>query len=179
MPGSVEPCQEASKEAENTTGEATMGWQYIGHGEWVQVDTTESSMTHGNQLQEEPGLVKAWMANNDADIKLHHQVLQGGYPNRWGARIPVQSTWNLELLAGLLTDYDDKEIVQWLKYGWPTRQLPTLPAPCRAHKNHKGATEHPQQMQKYISKAMQCGAVMGPYGKIPFSGNVGISPLSS
>ena len=79
----------------------------------------------------------------------------------------------------LLHDYHDKEIVDWLRYGWPTGRLPTLAAPSQCTKNHKGVVEHPQQLQKYITKEQSYGAVMGPYNKIPFSTEMGISPLST
>ena len=34
-------------------------------------------------------------------VKLCHRVQQLGYPNAWGARIPIYSPWNLELLRGV------------------------------------------------------------------------------
>ena len=51
--------------------------------------------------------------------------------------------------------------------------------PQKAHKNHKGATEYPAELQKYIEKELKHEAVMGPYKNIPFKDKVGISPLSS
>ena len=75
--------------------------------------------------------------------------------------------------------YEDKEVVEWLKYGWPTGRLPTLPAPSTSNKNHKGAVEFPEHLIKYINKEREHGAIMGPYQKIPFPGQVGISPLST
>ena len=46
-------------------------------------------------------------------------------------------------------------------------------------KNHKGATQFPEQMTKYIQKEITYDVVMGPYNKIPFEDNVGISRLST
>ena len=57
--------------------------------------------------------------------------------------------------------------------------MPTLRAPDKCHKNHKGATEYPEHLKKYIQKEASYGAVMGPYDKIPFAHNIGISPLST
>ena len=39
------------------------------------------------------------------------RVMQGGYPNAWGAQIPLASVWNLKLFESLLGDYNDKEII--------------------------------------------------------------------
>ena len=113
------------------------------------------------------------------DIGNHMEVINKGYPNRWGAQKVVQSKWNLELMGDWLRDYPDNEVIEWLKYGWPTGRLPTLPAPSISNKNHKGVMEFPEHLSTYIKKEQQKGAVMGPYTKIPFSTPVGISPLST
>ena len=134
---------------------------------------------HGNTLKTEPQWVLQWWEKQDEDISLHTKVLAQGYPNRWGARIPVKSNWNLTLMEDLLKDYWDKDIVKWLKYGWPTGRLPTLGDPKVNYKNHKGATEHPKSLVTYIQKEQSHGTVMGPYKNIPFPGKVGISPLST
>ena len=102
-----------------------------------------------------------------------------GYPNRWGARKVVQSKWNLELFETLLKDCHDNEVVEWIRYGWPTGWLPSLPAPQWATQNHKGATEYPCHLKAYIKKEQSYGAVMGPYKKVPFKDKTGISPLST
>ena len=164
---------------DTTPWEAQVGWHYIGHGEWVQVDTSEHNMGHGNALEKEPDWVKKWLASHDPDIKQHHEVKTKGYPNRWGAKIKVKSRWNLDLLEDLLTGYEDQDIVEWLKYVWPTGRLPTLPEPQKAGKNHKGAAEFLEHLDKYIAKEAQYQAVMGPYNKIPFADNTGILPLST
>ena len=79
----------------------------------------------------------------------------------------------------LLQDYHDKEIMEGLRYGWPTGRLPTLRDPTKTFKNHKGATDHPEALKKYIDKEMSKGALMGPFSKIPFNTKVGISPIST
>ena len=98
-----------------------------------------------------------------------------------GARIPVHSRWDLDKLEQLLLEYDygDKDIVEWLRYGWPVGRLPSLDEPKHSHMNHKGAQEFPEQLKKYIAKEQKYSAVMGLYKKIPFERGVGISPLST
>ena len=71
----------------------------------------------------------------DRDLQLHDEVLTKGYPNRWGARIPVP----------------------------PSGRLPSLTDPGLSSKNHKGATEFLDVLRRYINKEMGKGAVMGPY----------------
>ena len=156
-----------------------LGWQYLGHGDWAGPEKDDKGREHGNPLVREPDWVLQWLNKEDADIHRHYQVCQGGYPNRWGAKVELEHRWSLDKLAEYLEGYEDTEIVEWLRYGWPAGRLPTLPEPGWARKNHAGATEFPEALDKYISKEASRQAVMGPYNKIPFHTKVGISPLST
>ena len=91
------------------------------------------------------------------DLLVARLVREQGYPNRWGARIPVHSNWNLDTLEQRLQGYQDKEIVQWLRYGWPSGRLPTAVPPARTYKNHKGATDHPQALKQYMYTKRETG----------------------
>ena len=152
---------------------------YAGHGEWVETTSMKPVKHHGNGLCREPYWVEQWLNKVDADIRIHNEVINKGYLNRWGARIPVDSHWNLKAMARLLETYEDKEVVEWLTYGWPIGRLPTAQEPQMTPKNHKGATDHPEVLTKYIAKEAKYGAIMGPYENIPFNNKVGISPLST
>ena len=79
----------------------------------------------------------------------------------------------------LLEGYHDQEVIQGLKYGWPTGRLPNIQDPATTFKNHKGATDHPQALKEYIRKEAQKGALLGPYKQIPFLNKVGIAPIST
>ena len=162
-----------------------MGWIYAGHGEWFSTETEKQGAQLPRQQPSEEGImtepywIKQWFEKNDPDTQNNVEVRRHGYPNRWGARREVKSRWNLEAFKKLLGNYWDKEMVDWLQFGWPAGRLPTLPSPELSKKNHKGATDYPDQLKKYITKEQEYGAVMGPYTKIPFTHNIGISPLSS
>ena len=160
----------------------------MGHGEWGTPTYEEGrqEVTNPNNSKavawnpvRDPEWVYKWRCSVDKDIWLHHEVLRLGYPNRWGARIPIYSKWNLQLFSELLKDYEDKEVVEWMTYGWPSGRLPTLEDPEVSLTNHAGATEHPQALSKYISKELGKEAVMGPFDSIPFQSKIGISPLST
>ena len=155
-----------------------LGWTYVGHGDW---DTSEDTHPpqHGCKPEKDPEWIYKWRCNNDEDIRLHQEVWDKGYPNRWGARWPVKTKWNLALFEELLCDYEDKEVIEWMKYGWPSGRLPALGDPGISNSNHKGATEYPAALRQYIEKEKGHGAVMGPYARIPFQGKVGIAPLST
>ena len=115
-------------------------------------------------------------------LLLAERVMTKGYPNRYGARIPIETKWDLDSMEHMLHKYHDKEVVQWLRYGWPSGRLPTLGPPAWTATNHTSAVEFPQQLTAYIKKEAALGAVIGPFQKIPFNINthkVGISPLST
>ena len=152
-------------------------WHYTESGEWMRETQGEPEINHDNPLivERDKMLNSQW----EGDLTLHQEVLTKGYPNRWGAKIELQHRWNLNLLQDLLEDYPDREIVEWLRYGWPSGRLPTLPAPAQSFKNHKGAVDHPEALTSYIHKETSKGAVMGPFDNIPFLDKVGISPLST
>ena len=151
---------------------------YMGHGEWTPRDPKYIKGA-GRQLQYMTKMERMESQIENEDLMLAELVRKGGYPNRFGAKIPIKTKWNIELLADLLKDYEDKDIVEWMKYGWPTGRLPTLRDPIKTYKNHKGAIEHPRALEKYIQKENRNGAIIGPFEKIPFTAKVGISPIST
>ena len=127
-------------EAEDSAWEILNEWNYMGHGEWA---PPEDKPPGGDikVMGREPSWIYKWRCTTDKDMDLHQKVCEQGYPNRWEARLPVDTKWNLELFKQLLVDYEDIEVVEWIKYGWPTGRLPSLKEPKITWKNHKGATE--------------------------------------
>ena len=195
--GTLEEAGETSGDSSLTTQHSQAGeWRelevqlldqtYIGEGIW---EPTGSSSPEGEgdtipvreDMAVEPQWIHKWRVTVDKDLALHEQVLRLGYPNRWGARIELEHKWNLQLFRDLLQGYEDTEVVEWIRYGWPTGRLPTMADPLHAAKNHSGATDHPQALQKYVDKEQSKGAIIGPYNRIPFTqqSTIGISPLST
>ena len=151
---------------------------YLGHGEWDTMDEP-LNMAKSKKLEEMDNQDRIQLETEDTDIMRAKAVKEKGYPNMYGAKIPVKSGWNLQALEHHLKDYHDKEVIEGIRYGWPTGRLPTLQDPARTFKNHQGATEHPEALKKYIRKEKAKGAILGPYTKIPFTEKVGISPIST
>lgn len=112
-------------------------------------------------------------------VQLNWKVSQFGTYNRYGARIPVPTKMNLDLLDNLLSEYSDREIVEWLKFGWPIGRPLDAPDPEPIHQNHKGANMYPQHIDQYLKQEIQANATIGPFITIPFKERVGISPINS
>ena len=69
-------------------------WTYIGHGEWVQMECDMGGDKNGDKKQPQSttsasNIQEAWWCELDPDVKKCVEVRKRGYPNRWGARIPV------------------------------------------------------------------------------------------
>ena len=162
----------------NSQEDTSQEWMYQEGGELEHQDDP-THMENNPVMEMVDSLKEMKMQLENDDLMRAHMVKTGGYPNRYGAKIPVQCKWNLEKFEELLQDYEDKEVTEWMKYGWPAGRLPTLPSPAKTFKNHKGATDYPEALKKYIQKEASKGAIIGPFNKIPFKGKVGISPIST
>ena len=119
---------------------------YIGHGEWITIP--EGKMKESKQKLE---VVDTWnmlkLETENEDLMIAKMVREKGYPNMFGAKIPIKTQWNTDKLEQLLSHYHDKEVILGLRYGWPTGRLPTMGDPTITLKNHQGATDHPKALQ--------------------------------
>lgn len=111
-------------------------------------------------------------------VQLHDTVYQSGCANFQGAKIQVPSTMNIDMWDKCLYDYDDKIIVQFLKYGWPISYT-KLELPQTVTQTHKSALFYYDHVDKYISTELSYDALVGPFDHNPFSIPLATSPLSS
>ena len=78
------------------------------------------------------------------DEQIVKVVQQDGRLNVLGSRIVIKSNWNLRLLEVLCQSMSDREVLTFLKYGWPINR-DNLPLP-RTYMNHDSANKHPNQV---------------------------------
>ena len=119
-----------------------------------------------------------WVDKMCDEVKLAFRVKNEGYPNIYGAKIPVKSGWNLTVMRKKLVGYVDHELVDFLEFGWPSNRLPNMPFPTMNTCNHSSATMYPSFVQSYIIKQCQLGHIIGPFWATPFV-RTGVSPLST
>lgn len=112
-------------------------------------------------------------------VQLSWRVIESGTFNRYGVRQLVSTKWNLDLLETMLIGYDDSEVVEWLRYGWPVSRPWDAPDPTLIITNHNGATQFPDEVDAYIKKEIALGAMFGPFLSIPWSKRVGINTIHS
>ena len=113
------------------------------------------------------------------DILLAHRITDSGRPNKYGCRIPLHSKINLALFDCFLLDYEDREIIDWLTFGFSIARSDKVPDPQPANCNHLGATRFPRDVDQYIESELSEGHTLGPFNMPPFTHRIGISPLSS
>ena len=112
------------------------------------------------------------------DLQIVKLVNEDGRINACGARIPIRSNWNFRLLDSLCNSDDDREVVTFLRYGWPiNRDNSPLP---RSWMNHNSANQFQEQVTRYICKELRHNTIMGPFVTSPFpTESTGISPIST
>ena len=111
-------------------------------------------------------------------LELIEKVTQSGLPNFKACRVTVNTHWNIQLLHSLLREYDDKEVIDLLQFGFPIERDNEIPLEMGGI-NHNGATKFEEHIDRYIQAELSHSATIGPFEAIPFNGQVAISPLSS
>ena len=89
-------------------------------------------------------------------------VRASGKPNYLGARVPVPTHWDLDLLENLLEDYENKLVVDFHRYGWPMSRsiLPLTNGSAKV--NHKGAIDFPDAINHYLAIDHSNNTLLGP-----------------
>lgn len=108
-----------------------------------------------------------------------NNVRKFGQCNRYGLQASLESNWNLTLFSQLLQNYTDKDVIPWLRFGWPLGRDDTLPQPGWACANHPSAVNNPSDIRKYLDKEISYGTTIGPFPTPPFDAPVGRSAMST
>ena len=111
--------------------------------------------------------------NIQAIVKTANIISQSGVPNYQRAKIPITTTFDIALWHKYLVNYDDKQIMEYLTYGFPLCSSVTQ---SNSHvSNHPTAVNYPTFVNKYLQEEVKLGAILGPFDK-PM-GNLHCSPL--
>ena len=111
-------------------------------------------------------------------VTANRLVRELGRHNADGLQIRVNNNWNLQQMDKSLEGYNDREIIKYLKYGWPlnannTALDDTIP------NNQLGARQHPMEVNKYLQDELAAGTIIGPFKKNPFGKFARFSPLDT
>ena len=107
-------------------------------------------------------------------------ICKSGKFNYEFCRFPVPTPWNIDRLEELLLlhKFDDMQIIQFLKYGWPveTRHLAEY---HQIPPNQMGAKNSSKELKKYMETELQNNGIIGPFKDNPFGGKARISPIDA
>ena len=112
-----------------------------------------------------------------AMVDLVNEVRKAGCPNVYGARIPLKTHWNLQLMEHLAEFSSDREVTQFTKYGQSLNHDGT-PITISMF-NHTSAERHAQVMNVYIEKEHGLGCLLGPFVTPLWSTQVAVFPMST
>lgn len=113
-------------------------------------------------------------------VSLHDIVFSSGQPNYRGCRIPLKSRLQIPIWRNYLQKYEDNIICDYLQFGWPVGyNYEEYGFPVSQPRNHSGATNYPEDINKYLQAQISRRAVAGPFAHMPFSNGMAVSPLNS
>lgn len=101
-------------------------------------------------------------------LLLTEKVFDSGVPNYLGLRLPVLSNFNFEFLRSRLIDYHDYAFCDLLEFGCPIGYNSHFP-PETDLRNHMGAQQFSEHVDKFVLKEVSLGATLGPFLSPPFN----------
>lgn len=111
--------------------------------------------------------------------RIYDSVKHTGPPNAMSAKVVVPSDLNLSNWGKFLDDSDDEqELLKFIMYGFPLGYMGPI-SDTKGISNHKSATDYPEQLDRFISKELSKGGVLGPLSNPPFAEWCHVSPLMS
>ena len=111
------------------------------------------------------------LAGNSSPLQTIFSVRISGQPNYLGARVPIPTHWDLDLMASLLEDYDYKLVLEFLRFGWPMSRGILPPTNESAKVNHKGAIDFPNTINHCLATEHSNNIliiILGPFFSNPF-----------
>ena len=103
---------------------------------------------------------------------------QSGKENFEGGRIPVNDQWDLNHMEQWLEGYDDANVMEFIRYGWPLNNEATAENDI-IPPNQAGARQHPAEIREYLNKERSAGSIISPFKKNPFGRSARFSPLDT
>ena len=109
-------------------------------------------------------------------LAVYSQVRVLNLPNYLRAQIPIPSGMNCSNWERALEGYHDTDLVNFLRFGWPSGYTAPAP-PTPSATNHPSALAFPDEIDAFLDKDVRLGAMVGPFQTPPFEGWSQVSPL--
>ena len=95
-------------------------------------------------------------------LEVANIIRDTGFPNYRVARIPLVSDLVIKAWEYHLSDYPDKILINYLKFGFPLSINDHSKLANTNINNHASAMHFPNAIAEYIAKEKACGAMLGP-----------------
>lgn len=97
-------------------------------------------------------------------------------PTFLGAKRPVHSQFNIDNWSKYLEHYQDRAVIDFLRYGWPINYKSDVLA-SSSFRNHPSAIKNFDYLTTYNAKELSHHSVFGPFHCNPFRTDCVVSPL--
>ena len=116
------------------------------------------------------------MDNANTYLKTGEAIARSGCHNYEGLRIPLTSGFNWTFLKHNIEHYHDKQLMDYIRFGFPLNTDPINNISSNAMANHASANKFPEAVSEYIETELKHGALIGPFDHPPHD-NFTWSPL--
>ena len=152
----------------------------------VMLDAMKSSNNQNKILKRFPPLVDQLVVNNPPNsidtnifnanmLEIYNKVFKTSNYNYKIARIPIPSGLHMNMWRSFLDEYQDKEILEFLEYGWPSNFTHSSSLQS-TFKNHSSAREFSSHIDAYLKVEADKFAILGPFTVPPVT-PIHLSPL--
>ena len=107
---------------------------------------------------------------------MYDQVYQTALPNFLAARLPIPSGLHIGQWRKHLTNYPDRELIDYLEFGFPSNYS-ALVIPTPTFTNHHESKDFTRFIRDYIQTECRLGALLGPFVVPPFTPWTQVSPM--
>ena len=98
----------------------------------------------------------------DICLRVANVILSTKKPNSQEARISIQPGLNVKMWEKYLQHYPDDRSIQYIKFGFPLSIQNRSQLHNKDVCNHHSALQYPLDIQKYLDKEIELGAMLGP-----------------
>ena len=112
-----------------------------------------------------------------ADAVTFKKVKDTNRPNYQEARVPLQHGLHIDIWRQELSQYHEQRLVEYLEFGFPLGYIAMHP-PEQNSRNHGSSTNYLEHVDKYLSKELGHGSLIGPFHEKP-TDQTHMNPLMS
>ena len=113
-------------------------------------------------------------------VDMFEHVHASGQPNYIACRLPlINSKLNISKWREKLQGYDDVVVCDYLEFGFPLDFRKGNRLSFDEGRNHKGARDYPDFIDKYLDRECGAGRIAGPFNSNPLSTSLVLSPMNT